>query len=159
MPVVLENDVNAAALGYCSLRGKPDATVCYLYFPRHYGPGAGLVLAGRRFCGARGLAGEIGRLLPGTDWRAFSWDAFLPACRAVAACAGAAAAFLDPEEIVLCGEALGPAHLEQVRRQCAKMLAGPPPRFTLAENFLEDYTAGVASQTLEALEFALETEL
>ena len=75
------------------------------------------------------------------------------------ACAGAAAAFLDPEEIVLCGEALGPAHLEQVRRQCAKMLAGPPPRFTLAENFLEDYTAGVASQTLEALECALETEL
>ena len=69
MPVVLENDVNAAALGYCSLRGKPDATVCYLYFPRHYGPGAGIVLAGRRFCGARGLAGEIGRLLPGTDWR------------------------------------------------------------------------------------------
>ena len=57
------------------------------------------------------------------------------------------------------GEALGPAHLEQVRRQCAKMLAGPPPRFTLAENFLEDYTAGVASQTLEALECALETEL
>ena len=42
MPVVLENDVNAAALGYCSLRGKPDATVCYLYFPRHYGPGAHL---------------------------------------------------------------------------------------------------------------------
>ena len=159
MPVVLENDVNAAALGYCSLRGKPDATVCYLYFPRHYGPGAGIVLAGRRFCGARGLAGEIGRLLPGTDWQAFSWEAFLPACRAVAACAGAAAAFLDPEEIVLCGEALGPAHLEQVRRQCAKMLAGPPPRFTLAENFLEDYTAGVASQTLEALECALETEL
>lgn len=159
MPVVLENDVNAAALGYCSLRGKPDATVCYLYFPRHYGPGAGLVLAGRRFCGARGLAGEIGRLLPGTDWQAFSWEAFLPACRVVAACAGAAAAFLDPEEIVLCGEALGPAHLEQVRRQCAKMLAGPPPRFTLAENFLEDYTAGVASQTLEALECALETEL
>ena len=112
-----------------------------------------------RFCGARGLAGEIGRLLPGTDWQAFSWEAFLPACRAVAACAGAAAAFLDPEEIVLCGEALGPAHLEQVRRQCAKMLAGPPPRFTLAENFLEDYTAGVASQTLEALECALETEL
>lgn len=36
---------------------------------------------------------------------------------------------------------------------------GPPPRFTLAENFLEDYTAGVASQTLEALECALETEL
>ena len=54
---------------------------------------------------------------------------------------------------------MGPAHLEQVRRQCAKMLAGPPPRFTLAENFLEDYTAGVASQTLEALECALETEL
>ncbi len=67
--------------------------------------------------------------------------------------------FFGPEEIVLCREALGPAHLEQVRRQCAKMLAGPPPRFTLAENFLEDYTAGVASQTLEALECALETEL
>ena len=47
MPVVLENDVNAAALGYCTLRGKTDATLCYLYFPRRYGPSAG------GFAGAR----------------------------------------------------------------------------------------------------------
>lgn len=159
MPVVLENDVNAAALGYCALRGKTDATLCYLYFPRRYGPGAGFVLEGRPFCGAGGFAGEIGRLPLGTDWGALSWGAFSPVCRAVAACAGAAAAFLDPEEIVLCGEALNGTHLAQVRRRCAAMLAGPPPRFTLAKDFLEDYTAGVAGRALEALELALEAQL
>lgn len=159
MPVVLENDVNAAALGYCTLRGKTDATLCYLYFPRRYGPGAGFVLQGRPFCGAGGFAGEIGRLPLGTDWKRLSWGAFSPVCRAVAMCAGAAAAFLDPEEIVLCGEMLNGTHLAQVRRQCAAMLAGPLPQFTLAKDFLEDYTAGVAGRALQALELALEAQL
>lgn len=159
MPVVLENDVNAAALGYCTLRGKTDATLCYLYFPRRYGPGAGFVLQGRPFCGAGGFAGEIGRLPLGADWKKLSWGAFSPVCHAVAMCAGAAAAFLDPEEIVLCGEMLNGTHLAQVRRQCAAMLAGPLPQFTLAKDFLEDYTAGVAGRALEALELALEAQL
>ena len=155
----LLNDVNAAALGYCTLRGKTDATLCYLYFPRRYGPGAGFVLQGRPFCGAGGFAGEIGRLPLGADWKKLSWGAFSPVCHAVAMCAGTAAAFLDPEEIVLCGEMLNGTHLAQVRRQCAAMLAGPLPQFTLAKDFLEDYTAGVAGRALEALELALEAQL
>lgn len=57
-------------------------------------------------------------------------------------------AFLDPEEIVLCGEMLNGTHLAQVRRQCAAMLVGPLPQFALAKDFLEDYTAGVAGRAL-----------
>ena len=82
--------------------------------------------------------------------KSFPGAAFSPVCRAVAMCAGAAAAFLDPEEIVLCGEMLNGTHLAQVRRQCAAMLVGPLPQFALAKDFLEDYTAGVAGRALEA---------
>ncbi len=82
--------------------------------------------------------------------KSFPGAAFSPVCRAVAMCAGAAAAFLDPEEIVLCGEMLNSTHLAQVRRQCAAMLVGPLPQFALAKDFLEDYTAGVAGRALEA---------
>lgn len=75
-PVFIENDVNAAALGYYHLhcvRQEQNNVQCVvtLYFPRKYPPGAGVCIGGTVVKGKNGLAGEI-KYLP------FSADS--PAC-------------------------------------------------------------------------------
>ena len=58
--VYVANDVNAAALGAWGLRGGSSTSFAYLNLGT--GMAAGLVLDGRVWQGARGLAGEIGYL-------------------------------------------------------------------------------------------------
>jgi len=58
VPVVVENDVNAAALGAVALSGKEDL----VYLSIGTGLAAGLVLDGRLRRGNHGAAGEIGHL-------------------------------------------------------------------------------------------------
>ena len=62
MPVRVENDVNAAALGAFHLTGQP-ATASVGYLNLGTGLAAGLVLRGELWRGARGAAGEIGHIL------------------------------------------------------------------------------------------------
>lgn len=60
-PVRIENDVNAAALGAWQALGRdPDGSMAYLNLGT--GLAAGLVLGGRLWRGARGVAGEIGHI-------------------------------------------------------------------------------------------------
>lgn len=58
LPVVVENDVNAAALGACALDGAEDL----VYLSIGTGLAAGLVLGGRLRRGAHGAAGEVGHV-------------------------------------------------------------------------------------------------
>ncbi len=61
VPVRVENDVNAAALGaFHLLELPPEASMAYLNLGT--GLAAGLVLDGRLWRGARGTAGEIGHI-------------------------------------------------------------------------------------------------
>ena len=58
LPVVVENDVNAAALGACALDDADDV----VYLSIGTGLAAGLVLGGRLRRGAHGAAGEVGHV-------------------------------------------------------------------------------------------------
>lgn len=60
VPVVVDNDVNVAALGAASLLGIDDADLAFLSIGT--GLAAGLVSGGRLRRGARGAAGEIGHV-------------------------------------------------------------------------------------------------
>lgn len=61
VPVRLENDLNAAALGAAHLRGEDDGDLAFLALGT--GLAAGLVLDGRLHRGVGGAAGEIGHLV------------------------------------------------------------------------------------------------
>ncbi len=66
MPVRVENDVNAAALGAFHLL-QQSATASIGYLNLGTGLAAGLVLRGELWRGARGAAGEIGHILVDPD--------------------------------------------------------------------------------------------
>lgn len=58
VPVCVENDVNAASLGACWLLNRPAGSMGYLNLGT--GVAAGVVIEGRLWRGAHGVAGEIG---------------------------------------------------------------------------------------------------
>jgi predicted NBD/HSP70 family sugar kinase len=111
VPVELENDANAAALG---VRGREGVNGSYLAL--QWGPrlGAGVMLAGSLHRGPRGGAGEIGGLLPtgslenveslvGDEPLTAGRAASPEAVRAVAEVVAPACAVLGLEQVVLTG--------------------------------------------------------
>ncbi len=60
-PVMIENDVNLAAIAYA--RKHPECeNLAVLYQPNHDPAGVGIMIQGRLYRGRGGLAGEIGRI-------------------------------------------------------------------------------------------------
>ncbi len=66
MPVVIENNANLGALAEARI-GAASATEDVVYVKLSSGVGAGLVLGGRLYRGAAGIAGEIGHVLVDED--------------------------------------------------------------------------------------------
>jgi predicted NBD/HSP70 family sugar kinase len=155
LPVIFENDVNAAALGYCQRHNVSDEeTLVYVYFPVRYPPGAGICLEGRLYRGSSNFAGEISHLPLGVDWHDpalyCSAERFAPALARVIV---AVSSLLNPQRIVLHGEFLDEAALSTIRQLSAEAL--PPtalPRLALSEDFSGDYQAGMITETLACLE-------
>lgn len=155
LPVLFENDVNAAALGYS--QGRPEsrgASLAYLYFPQSHPPGAGIIVGGALHRGSQGWAGEIAHLPLGIDWNDPSLYSgpdrgSLVLARTVAAIA----AVLNPDQVVLMGEFLGPGQLGDIEALCASLL--PPalvPDLALSTDFSGDLQAGLSTLILELLE-------
>jgi predicted NBD/HSP70 family sugar kinase/biotin operon repressor len=66
MPVALDNDANMGALGEGTFGVGRDSSVM-VYLRLSAGIGAGILIDGRPFRGARGVAGEIGHVLVNPD--------------------------------------------------------------------------------------------
>ena len=61
LPVIIENDANAAAYGEYCLLNKPEAGL--IYFGLGTGVGGGLIHAGKPFTGFHGCAMEVGHII------------------------------------------------------------------------------------------------
>ncbi len=66
VPVLAENDANAAAIGEAR-RGAASGSQDVLYITVSTGIGAGLVLGGQIYRGSRGFAGEVGHMVVKPD--------------------------------------------------------------------------------------------
>lgn len=152
IPVNVENDVNAAALGYCAANDS-DGTVVYVYFPRKYGPGAGITVSGTLLKGRNHAAGEVARLPLGIDWGpelTYDFDRFIEAASDTLL---GIAAVLDPDTFVLYGEYLTERHLGALLDALGRML--PPtqilPEIRLASDFSADFERGLSDLALRRL--------
>ncbi len=153
LPVIIENDVNAAVLGHDELEDSRDTEV-YIYFPRKYPPGAGIKVNGKLLKGNRHFAGEIGWLPLDIPWGpelADSFDEFTAAASKVVL---SMITILDPDSVVLFGEFLTDTHLKEIIDKCKRGLPQRIiPELSLAEDFSLDFERGLIGLTLEALGF------
>ncbi len=155
IPVILENDVNAAALGYCRRhRIESEAATVYLYFPRKYPPGAGICLNGRLYRGNHHYAGEVQNLPLGVDWTDQGlYESPERCCAAIAKLITAMGAVADPESVVLSGGFLTAGSVGRIREICStSMTPNFVPAIRLSDDFTLDYQNGIIEETLALLE-------
>lgn len=155
LPVMVENDVNAAISGYCAKLDLDD-TQCVLgiYFPMRYPPGMGIYLDGKVFKGKNGMAGEIKFLPMGLDWyHEMDKETFVGAvCQIIQS----VNAVLAPDKIVIYQDMVG-ADIWNPAWEAYRIQHPMPsyPEVILQETFQQDFEAGMRWLTLKELEPAL----
>lgn len=162
IPVVVENDMNAAVLGYHHNRGvKDNQSLVYLYSGQN-GPGAGLMINGNVVRGNTFFAGEVSFVpqnnnqnfrqslgnRPKCDDVAFSKDYQIePISNLVASLT----AIINPHTIIFCNDEVDEEFIEKIAIESSKYI--PPehlPNLTISD-WRQDYLYGLQSLGINLL--------
>lgn len=155
LPLIFENDVNAASVGYCKRHQiATEAATVYLYFPQKYPPGGGIYINGRLYKGYSNYAGEVAGMPLEIDWHDQTlYTSPERICEAIAKLITAISMFLNPQSVILYGAFLTDTHLHDIQQRCTSELpVNSIPRLHLTSNFALDYQNGIIEETLALLE-------
>ncbi|CAH1203726.1 hypothetical protein PAECIP111893_02049 [Paenibacillus plantiphilus] len=153
IPVVVENDMNAAVLGYYNNKSNIDnPSLFYLYFGQN-GPGAGILINGEVVRGSTFFSGEVS-FVPLYDSRNFQQalhkengsislnlhvDRMDVISRLVASCT----AIINPHTIIFCHDEVNHDMLNQIAARSAVYIpAEHLPELTMS-NWKQDYLNGL----------------
>jgi hypothetical protein len=157
LPVFVENDINAAVLGYCYKNNiQGDKCVIGLYFPDKYPPGAGIFLNGNIYKGRNGLAGEIKYLPLGITWELFDYkpaqveDVMIKTIQAFMC-------MYNPDMIVLYGENISNAISNIIHEKCLSPVERIMlPEIITATDLNSDFEAGIKQIALNMINTELD---
>ncbi|MDD3430148.1 MAG: ROK family protein [Oscillospiraceae bacterium] len=153
VPVVYENDLNAAVLGYYSTMAQPVSNVVGICFPATCPPGAGIVIDGKIYKGSHNFAGEVSNVPVGVDWNTLDYANLEAVQAAVAKLTAAVCSILAPQKIILYGTFFTPQVCMAVTTQCVQQLNHLfVPEIEFSRNFIRHFEIGIAKHTLEQME-------
>lgn len=158
IPVVIENDMNAAVLGYHKNTGNNEnSSLVYLYSGQN-GPGAGIMVNGDVVRGSTFFSGEIS-FVPQYDNKNFlqalrSEDSNNPEeynidaiTRLIATCI----AIINPHGFIFCDDEVNQIVIDQIVKSCPQYIpAEHIPKITVS-NWKEDYLYGLKSLGLDLM--------
>lgn len=153
LPVIVENDINAAVLGYC-YQNKTSAQDCVigLYFPDKYPPGAGIYLKGNLYKGRANLAGEIKYLPLDIDWETFDFN-LTDAVNIIVKTIQIFMCTLNPDKIILYGENDGHSIqkliFEKARSEVEKIMV---PEIIISAELNTDFEYGIKQVALKMID-------
>lgn len=151
VPVAFINDVNAAVKGYSRL-AQAKTCLAGIYFPRIYRPGAGLVINGEVYTGAQHFAGEIGRLLPDTDWLTIDYNDDEAVTDAVSRLLSIYCRVVAPEQFVLYGDFFAENSAHVITSKTEKQLCGQfRVNVSVSAAFDADFERGMSAIALKTL--------
>lgn len=152
LPVIFENDINAAVEGYCySHEVTEKQCVIGIYFPSKYPPGAGIYINGGIYKGRNGLAGEIKYLPFGIDWENFDFNeeqmkeiiikTLLAFC-----------CMYNPDTIVLYGEGVTDSIVTEFKSRCNSEIEKIMiPEIVISKELNYDFEIGIKQIALKVL--------
>ncbi|WP_438824267.1 ROK family protein [Bacillus sp. JJ1562] len=161
IPVVVENDMNAAVLGYNNNRGiKNQQSLIYLY-SGHNGPGAGIMINGNVVRGSTFFSGEVS-FVPQYDDRNFGralesdngskkqlkYDKQIDAISRLIA---SFVAIINPHTIIFCNDEVEKAILAKIAIGSSKYIPSKHlPNLTISD-WKQDYLYGLQSLGIDLM--------
>ncbi len=155
LPVIIENDVNAAVLGYG--RNKQAVPIIVgIYFPKYFGPGAGILIDGKILKGSCGYAGEVTLLPIGIDWVSINYEKPQEAGPAIFRLISIFCGTINPDHVVLYGDfftaALKVAIEQEISTQTVKSIF---PSIIYQSDLDSDIITGLIAQAVSAYQSGL----
>ncbi|RIX51414.1 ROK family transcriptional regulator [Paenibacillus nanensis] len=161
IPVVAENDMNAAVLGYYDrVSAGESPSLIYLYFGQN-GPGAGILIGGQVVRGMTSFSGEVS-FVPLYDAHNFQ--------QAIASAGGAASvmresagvdavsrliaaftAILNPSAVIFCQDEVSGELLDAIAARSASYIAKEHLPRLMASDWKEDYLNGLKRLGLQVM--------
>ncbi|MGG4490915.1 ROK family protein [Metabacillus idriensis] len=162
IPAVVENDMNAAVLGYHNNRGiKDNQSLIYLYSGQN-GPGAGIMINGDVVRGSTFFSGEVS-FVPQYDDRNFrqALDNGSGAKKgmicedyeidAISRLTASFAAIINPHTIIFCNEEVEKAILDKITICSSKYIPSEHlPELTMSD-WKQDYLFGLQTLCLDLM--------
>lgn len=154
LPAVFENDVNASILGrYSRLDGGSVENVVGIYFPRIYAPGAGAVIHGELYHGARNFAGELQYLELPYSWEHMDYENTEALAQNIGRMLLMYGCMLAPDIIVLYGDFWTEENREAVASFAGRRLGTAKTfRLVFEESIAEDFERGMIKLALDRLD-------
>lgn len=155
LPVLLENDINAAVLGYSQQVDSPEIkSLIGIYYPEKFPPGAGILLNGKIYKGKNGIAGEIKNIPLNINWKDFDYFAdelHINLEKTLITLIG----LYDPHSIIIYAKYLG-YKSDSLQALNLRLAQTYPyiilPQIALSMNFEQDYALGLISIGLAYLD-------
>ncbi|MBN2837410.1 MAG: ROK family protein [Fusobacteriaceae bacterium] len=144
IPVVIENDVNSAAIGFNKRKGgNNNLGTVYIYFPESYPPGSALLLNNKLYKGQTNCAGEISNIKH-VLWNKNIYNDFDNFCKNSAELIEIMSAVLNPTCFILSGNFLTEKHINQISSLCSNSLPNTlRPAIYLTTNYTDDLILGL----------------
>ena len=155
VPVLLENDINAAVLGYVNSLPQRDVPplTAGVYFPRRNRPGMGLALGRRLWPGRRGFVGEFHYLRQGAQWPQVGYNEAHTPEEAAVDLLTTVCAVAGPQRAVLYGRLFRPGDGDLIRRQVEeRFLYHYGLEVVVRGDLWPDFSAGMRALALGQLE-------
>jgi hypothetical protein len=145
VPVLYENDINATVCGfYARQNSEAVQTVVGLYYPRIYGPGAGVVIRGEIHKGCKNFAGEVNWIPLKPSWDEVNYDNMEEVVSMLSQITVVYSCVLAPERIVFYGDFLTDEILEKLVLRVQKLLEGNfLPHIQFEKSLEKDFENGM----------------
>lgn len=156
LPVVVENDMNAAVIGFHEAQPRRQQSLIYLYLGKN-GPGAGILINGQLVRGSSHFAGEIS-VVPQYDKKTFgqaiakrqtALDA--QSIDAISRLTTTFAATLNPHLLIFNGNEVAADDLEQIRIKTAEYIPEAHIPLLIRSDWEADYLNGLTRLGLQLL--------
>ncbi|WP_367566280.1 ROK family protein [Lacrimispora sp.] len=155
LPVIIENDVNAAVSGY-GKNAETDSVIVGIYFPKYFGPGAGIIIDGKVLKGACGFAGEVSLSPLGIDWLSMDYEKPREVGLAISRLISVFCGIINPEHVVLYGDFFTESVKETIREEIStETLRNVFPTIIYQDDLDFDIITGLITQAVSAYQLGL----
>lgn len=161
IPVVIENDMNAAVLGYQQYRKIKEKSLVYLYSGQN-GPGAGILINGNVVRGSTSFSGEVS-FVPQYDHRNFQ-EALNRGSEpskvrisqeheidAISRLIASFVAIINPHTFIFCEDEVDIGGLEKIKDRSTKYIPMEHLPELTSSNWEQDYLLGLQTLCLEIM--------